>query len=54
MANRKAHGRDGIPGDAYKATRRWAIAPITQIMNKIKEGQALPENWTDGAILYIY
>ena len=52
--NRKAHGRDGIPGEAYKETREWATKPITRITNAIKEGHAIPENWTNGTIAYIY
>ena len=24
LSNRKAHGNDGIPGEEYKATRKWA------------------------------
>ena len=27
LANRKAHGGDGIPGEAYEATRKWTIKP---------------------------
>ena len=27
LSNRKPNGIDGIPGDAYKATRTWAIKP---------------------------
>ena len=27
LANRKAHGSDGIPGEAYEATRKWATKP---------------------------
>ena len=38
LANRKAHGGDGIPGEAYKAARTWAIKPITTITNSIKTG----------------
>ena len=33
LSNRKAHGSDGVPGEAYKATRTWAIKPITKIAN---------------------
>ena len=43
-----------MTGEAYKATGKWEIAPIAKIMNKIKERQAIPENWTNGTILYIY
>lgn len=35
LALKKAHGNDGIPGEAYKATREWAVKPITKIMNLI-------------------
>ena len=37
LANRKAHGTDGIPGEAYKETGQWAVAPITKITNLIKK-----------------
>ena len=46
IANRKAHGSDGIPGEAYKATSKWATEHITRIMNAIKTGRKIPENWT--------
>ena len=48
MSNRKAHGGDGIPGEAYKETRKWAIEPIAKIATQIKDGQEIPENWTNG------
>ena len=32
LASRKSHGSDG---EAYQATRKWAVAPITRIMNAI-------------------
>ena len=41
---KKAHGNDGIPGEAYKATAMWAITPITKIANLIKDGRPIPEN----------
>ena len=36
LALDKSHGNDGIPGEAYEATREWAIKPIAKIMNLIK------------------
>ena len=54
LANRKAHGNDRIPGEACKATRQWAIRPIAKIMNQIKKGRSIPEDWTIGTIEYIY
>ena len=51
---KKAHGNDGIPGEAYKATKTWAAKPITKIMNLIKKGKPIPEKWTEGTIVYIY
>ena len=53
LASRKAHGSDGIPGEAYKATRAWAIKPMAKITNAIKQDK-IPENWTQGTIVYIY
>ena len=38
LALNKSHGNDGIPGEAYKATREWAIEPTTKIANLIKGG----------------
>ena len=54
LENRKAHDEDGIPGETYKATRQWAIKPITKITNLIKYGRPIPERWTEGTIVYIY
>ena len=48
LALQKAHGDDGIPGETYKSTRRWAAASITKIMNLIISGQPIPEKWTEG------
>ena len=53
LTNRKAHGRDGIPGEAYKATRRWAVKHVTKITNLIKNGRPIPERWTEGTTVYI-
>ena len=54
LALKKAHGNDGIPGEAYKATMKWAVKPITKVMNLIKEGRAIPTKWMEGTIVYIY
>ena len=54
LERRKAPGNDGIPGEAYKATRQWEIKPITRIMNLIKDGPAIPTEWENGTLLYIY
>ena len=51
LASRKAHENDGIPGEAYKATRQWAITPITKITNLIKNGRPIPDRWTEGEIV---
>ena len=51
---KKAHGNDGIPGEAYKATANWAITPITKIANLIKTGQPIPKRWVGGTIVYIF
>ena len=53
-AKRKEHGSDGIPGEEYEAERKWTIAHIARIMNKINELQSIHGNWANGAILYIY
>ena len=37
LANRKAHGSDGIPGEAYKSTRTWAIKHITKSRTPSKQ-----------------
>jgi len=51
---KKAHGNDGIPGEAYKAAKKWAVKPITKVMNLIKEGRTVPAKWMEGTIVYIY
>ena len=54
LVNSKSHGSDGMPGEAYIAARKWAITPIAKIAKKINERQAMPGNWTNGTIVYIY
>ena len=54
LANRKAHGNGGVPGEAYKETRQWAITPVTKITNLIKNGRPIPDRWTEGTVVYIY
>ena len=39
LVNRKEHGNDGIPVEAYKATRKLATKPITRIASAIKTVQ---------------
>ena len=48
LALQKAHGNDGIPGEAYKATTEWAVKPITKIMNLVKNGKPIPGNGQKG------
>ena len=36
--NNKAHGMDGIPGEAYKAIETWLTQPLRKIINKIHHG----------------
>ena len=45
IANREAHGNDGIPGAAYKSMRQWETKPITRITNQIHRGTEIPEDW---------
>ena len=52
LANRKAHGADGLPGEAYKESMTWAARPTTRITNDLKMAK-IPDAWTNGAILYI-
>ena len=40
LANRKEHGNDGIPGEAYKETRQWAVTPITKILGLAKKRES--------------
>ena len=54
LSDRKAHGNDGIPGDAHKETRQWEIKTITKIAHLVKEGHPIPKEWGNGAIVYIY
>ena len=44
LASRKSHGNDGIPGEAYKATRQWEIKPIAKITNLVKKGNKYRED----------
>ena len=53
LSGRKSHGGDGIQGYAYKETGKWAIGPIAKIANHIRNGHAIPGNWTHGKIVYI-
>ena len=48
LALRKAHGNDGIPGEAYKSTIEWATNPITKVTNLTKEARPIPENGQKG------
>ena len=52
LERRKAHGNGGIPGEAYEATRKWEIKPITEIMNLIKNWGPILERWEDGTVVY--
>jgi len=54
LKKNKAHGSDGIPEEAYKATQTWIIEPITQMLNEIKNGKQLPTEWKNGAVVHIY
>ena len=54
MAYRKGQWNDGIPEEENEETRTWAIKSIAKITNQIKDGQEIPENWTNGTIVYIY
>ena len=54
LKNNKAHGSDGIPGEAYKVLKQHLVTPITLIMNKIKNGQKMPTDWAEGVIVHIY
>ena len=33
---------------------KWEALPIARAMGKIAEGQAVPQNWTHGTIVYVY
>jgi len=54
LKNRKSHGIDGIPGEAYKALGKWITKPLTNILNKIHAGEPLPPDWLNGAVVHIY
>jgi len=54
LKNGKSHGIDGVPGEAYKVSRKHLTQPIRILMNKIKQGQELPTQWTKGTIVHIY
>jgi len=48
LRNNKAHGSDGIPGEAYEILSPWIAREITTIANHIKQGTQLPEDWAEG------
>ena len=54
LKNNKAHGSDGIPAETYKALSPWTTGTITNMMNLLKNGAEMPEEWTEGAIVHIY
>jgi len=54
LKNNKSHGQDGIPGETYKALKPWIAKPIMQILNKIKNRDKLPPEWTQGTMVHIY
>ena len=54
LKNNRSRGTDGIPGEALKTLQKHITIPITNIMNKIKNGQPLPEEWSEGTLVHIY
>jgi len=54
LKNRKSHGADGIPGEVYKVLGNWITKPMTKILNKIHQGDEIPPEWKNGAIVHIY
>ena len=54
LKNQKAHGIDGIPGEAYKALKNWIMHSLTEIIRKIQKGGKMPPEWKEGAIVHIY
>ena len=41
-------GKDGIPGEAYKALGAILTKFIAEVMDNIAAGQPMPENWKIG------
>ena len=54
LAKNKSHGTDGIPAEAYQACSKFVIGAITQIINNINLGLKPPNDWLEGAVVYLY
>ena len=54
LKNNKPHGIDGIPGETYKELRTRIAILIAKIMNKIKNGEQMPDEWVEGVVVHIY
>jgi len=54
LKNHKSHGQDGITGETYETLNTWITKPLTKMLNKIKNRDKLPPEWTQGTIVHIY
>ena len=43
LKNRKAHGSDGVTGEALKCIAPWITQDITKIMNQIQQGEKITQ-----------
>ena len=54
LKNKKSHGSDGIPGEAYEVLRKYINPATTKEMNRIKKGAQMSKEWAEGTIAHIY
>lgn len=48
LKNNKAHGIDGIIGEAYKATHNWIVDKLLDLYTDMhNNNKMLPEDWTE-------
>ena len=50
----KPIGSGGIPGEAFKTLRTMPARPIFEIMNQIKQGRKMPQEWVVRTPVHIY
>ena len=53
LANRKAHGSDGIPGEEYNGRRKMGHQAGNQDYERHQKWAKIPSEWANGAIVYI-
>ena len=54
IKNNKAHGIDGIIGEAYKAAEIWNTDELHDLYKQIHNSDKVPNNWVEAALTFIY